>query len=186
VPMRREQLVRLLAQRRRRTRLLLACLTTAVACGFAAIAVGPRILIGGTSQAIMAAPVADGRTPAAATAPSGGLSPISDQLWLDPREVQANMIRWAGMTEAARRALLARYWQLASLDSADRDRILQQYAAFRDLPESRQEALRTKALKLRQFIQSLSPQDVAVLAGMNERDQAERLLELWQARHKTW
>jgi hypothetical protein len=46
--------------------------------------------------------------------------------------------------------------------------------------------LRTKALKLRQFIQSLSPQDVAVLAGMNERDQAERLLELWQARHKTW
>jgi hypothetical protein len=34
-------------------------------------------------------------------------------------------------------------------------------------------------------MQSLSPQDQAMLESMNDRDRAERLLELWQARHKT-
>jgi hypothetical protein len=186
--MRREQLVRLLHQRRRRTRLLLACLTTAVACGFVAIAVGPRMLIGGTGHAAPAATVSAGQTPpgaAGATGATAGLLALSDHLRLDPREAQANAIRWAGMSEARRRELLTRYWQLASLDSADRDRIFDQYAAFRALPENRQDALRAQARKLRQFMQSLSPQDQAMLESMNDRDRAERLLELWQARHKT-
>jgi len=184
--MQREQLVRLLAQRRRRTRLLLACLTTAVACGFVAIAVGPRLLIGGTSQAVAVAPAAARQAPPDAAARAAGPLAISERLRLDPRETQANLIRWSSMSEAQRRALVARYWQLVSLDAADRERIIEKYMAFRELPESRQEALRAQARKLRQFMQSLSPQDQAMLESMNERDRAERLMELWQARHKTW
>ena len=186
MPMQREKLVRLLAQRRRRTRLLLACLTMAVACGFVAIAVGPRMLIGGTSHGAALAPVAAGQAPAGAEDQAAGLPAISDRLRLDPRETLANTIRWSSMSEAQRRALVVRYWQLVSLDAADRDRIIEKYMTFRQLPESRQDALRTQARKLRQFMQSLSPQDQAMLESMNERDRAERLLELWQARHKTW
>ena len=182
---RREQLVHLLAQRRRRTRLLLACATVAVACGFVALALGPRMLIGGTAHAVPAAAVTAGQAPSDASGPANLLA-LSDQLRLDPRETQANLIRWAGMTEAERRALVSRYWHLASLDSADRDRILEKYSAFRALPESRQDALRNQARKLQQFMRSLSPQDQAMLESMNDRDRAERLLELWQARHKTW
>ena len=184
--MQREQLVRLMGQRRRRTRLLLACAGVAVACGFVAIAAGPRMLIGGTAQAVSATAVAVGQAPAGGAGQATGLLALSDQLRLDPRETQANLIRWSGMSEAERRSLVARYWRLASLDSADRDKIFEQYSAFRALPESRQDALRTQARKLRQFMQSLSPQDQAMLESMNERDRAERLLELWQARHKTW
>jgi hypothetical protein len=184
--MQREQLVRMLAQRRRRTRLLLVCLTTAVACGFVAIAVGPRMLVGGTSHAAAVAPAAAGQAPAGKVAQAAGLPAISERLRLDPRETQANLIRWSGMSEPERRRLLARYWQLVSLDAADRDRIIEKYMAFRELPESRQEALRTQARKLRQFMQSLGPQDQAMLESMNERDRAERLLELWQTRHKMW
>jgi hypothetical protein len=184
--MRREQLVRLLEQRRRRTRLLLACASVAVACGFVALALGPGMLIGGTARAVSATAAAAGQAPAGGSGGAAGLLALSDQLRLDPREAQANMIRWSGLSEAERRALVSRYWRLASLDPADRDRILEKYAAFRALPESRQEALRNQARKLRQFMLSLSPQDQATLESMNDRDRAERLLELWQARHKTW
>ena len=46
---RRKQLVRLLNRRRRRIRLMLVCLATALACGLVAGIVGPQILIGGVS-----------------------------------------------------------------------------------------------------------------------------------------
>ncbi|MCX5685075.1 MAG: DUF3106 domain-containing protein [Planctomycetota bacterium] len=182
---RREQLVHLMEQRRRRTRLLLACATVAVACGFLAISLGPRMLIGAAQLAPASAATA-GQAPAGVTGQATTLLALSDELRLDPREAQANLIRWSGMSEAERRTLVARYWHLASLDPADRDRIIEKYAAFRDLPESRQEALRNQARKLHEFTKSLSPQDQAMLESMNDRDRAERLLELWQARHKTW
>jgi hypothetical protein len=183
----RIQLVQRRERRRRRVRLLLFCAATAVACGFVAVVAGPTMLIGGMPAAtIPAGPPADtlraGRQPGAAASPLG----LSERLRLDPRETQANAIRWARMTEAERRTLLSRYWQLASMGPEDLDRILQQYAAFRELPESRQESLRAQARRLRQFMQSLSPQDQAILESMNDRDRAERFLELWQARHKSW
>jgi hypothetical protein len=190
VDRRRQELVRLLERRRRRVRLLLFCAATALACGFVAVAAGPQMLIGGMSAA--AAPVAavpaaaDAARTARAAAPPPSPLALSDRLRLDPRETQANAIRWAGMTEAERRAILARYWHLASMTPDDLDRLLEQYAAFRDLPEGRQESLRAQARKLHQFIQSLSPQDQAVLESMNDWDRAQRLLQLWQARHKTW
>ena len=90
---RREQLVRLLRRRRRRVRLLLVCLTTALGCGLVAGIVGPEILIGGVSY--------DGAPSAAAKSKPGreatrtvGPMDLSDRLGLDPRETQANAIRW--------------------------------------------------------------------------------------------
>jgi hypothetical protein len=187
VDRRREQLVRLLDRRRRRARLLLVCLATALVCGVAAVSVAPtRLLIGGVSQAagLAAAPV---RPPEAARSAGVAASPLSlsDRLRVDPRETQANAIRWASMAEGERRALVNRYWRLAAIDPSDQDRIFQQYEAFRELPEGRQEFLRTRAQRLRDFIQSLSPQDQALLESMTDRQRAERLLELWQARHNT-
>jgi hypothetical protein len=187
VDRRRQELVRLLERRRRRVRLLLFCAATALACGFVALAAGPQMLIGGMpAAAAPAAAAADAARTARAAAPPPSPLALSDRLRLDPRETQANVIRWARMTEAERRAILARYWQLASMNPDDLDRLLEQYAAFRDLPEGRQESLRAQARKLRQFIQSLSPQDQAVLESMNDWDRAQRVLQLWQARHKTW
>ena len=179
--------MRLLERRRRRLRLLLFCAATALACGFVALAAGPQMLIGGMSAAAApASAAADAARTGRSSSPPAGPLALSDRLRLDPRETQANAIRWAGMTEAERRALLARYWHLASMTPDDLDRLLDQYAAFRDLPEGRQESLRAQARKLHQFIQSLSPQDQAVLESMNDWDRAQRLLQLWQARHKTW
>ena len=189
---RREQLVRLLERRRRRLRLLLFCAATALACGFVALVAGPQMLIGGMpaaavpAAAVPASAAADAARTGRSSAPPPSPLALSDRLRLDPRETQANAIRWAGMTEAERRALLARYWHLASMTPDDLDRLLDQYAAFRDLPEGRQESLRAQARKLHQFIQSLSPQDQAVLESMNDWDRAQRLLQLWQARHETW
>jgi hypothetical protein len=185
VDRRRQELVRLLERRRRRVRLLLFCAATALACGFVAVAAGPQMLIGGMPAAAAPAAADAARPGRAAATPASPLA-LSARLRLDPRETQANAIRWARMTEAERRAILARYWQLASMNPDDLDRLLEQYAAFRDLPEGRQESLRAQARKLHQFIQSLSPQDQAVLESMNDWDRAQRLLQLWQARHETW
>jgi len=165
-------------------RLLGVCAATALACGFVAVAAAPHMLVG-AAPAAPAAPTAAEPVRAGPAADAGTLA-LSARLRLDPRETQANLIRWSRMTEAERRTLLGRYWQLAALSPADLDRLIEQYAAFRELPESRQLALRTQARKLRQFIQSLSPQDQAILESMNDRDRAERLLDLWQARQKTW
>jgi len=82
--------------------------------------------------------------------------------------------------------LLDRYWRLAEKDPAAQERIFQRYDAFRDLSEKRQEFLRARALKLKEFMKTLGPQDQAVLLSMAEPERAQRLLDLWQARYGTW
>ena len=185
---RREQLVQLLTRRRRRVRLMLVCLATALTCGLVAGVAGPQILIGGvsytgpeTSLTAKHAP-RGGRTVQAAAGPLD----LSERLGLDPREARANAIRWTSLAEDRRRAVLDRYWQLAELDPAERERAFERYAAFRELPEKRQEFLRTRAQKLKAFVQDLSSQDQAVLAGMSDEERARSLLRLWQARYGTW
>ncbi|HUU11171.1 MAG TPA: DUF3106 domain-containing protein [Phycisphaerae bacterium] len=184
---RREQLMRLLNRRRRRVRLMLVCLAMALACGVAAGFAGPRILIGGISHTWPgpAAPPKDAPRQARPAEVAGPLD-LSDRLGLDPRETQANTIRWSSLPEDHRRAVLDRFWRLAEMDTHEQDRLFQRYAEFRQLPEKRRDFLRTRAQKLKTFMNTLSPQDQAVLAGMGDDERARRLLELWQARYGTW
>lgn len=181
---RRAQLARLLQRRRRRVRLLLVCVVTAVACGTVAGLAGPRILIGGTGAgAARHTPATDAR---AAAEPAATPLDLPARLALDPRETQANAIRWQKMTGAQRRRLLDRYWNLAGLDAGERETLLERYQDFRNLPEERRAFLRTRAAKLKAFVASLSPQDQAVLEGMDDEARARRLLNLWQARYGAW
>jgi len=173
--------------RRRRVRLLLVCGVTAAACGMMAGILGPRILIGGTAPVRSASP-APAEPPPAATAAESAATPLdlAVQLSLDPRERQANAIRWQAMEPQARRDLLDRYWALAGMAPERRARLLQKYEAFRSLPEPRRRFLRDRARALREFVASLSPQDQAVLEGMSDEARARRVLELWQARYGQW
>jgi hypothetical protein len=181
---RRAQLARLLDRRRRRVRLLLVCVVTAVACGTLAGLLGPRILIGGTgSRGTVQALPAEADAPAR---PAATPLDLPGRLALDPREVQANAIRWQKMTEAERRRLLDRYWDLARLDPDQREALLERYVAFRTLPETRRAFLRERAAELKRFVATLSPQDQAVLEGMSDEARARRLLDLWQARYGPW
>jgi hypothetical protein len=181
---RRAQLARLLQRRRRRNRLLLVCVVTAVACGTVAGLVGPRILIGGTGAGgARRSPAADAQA-AAETAATPLDLPV--RLALDPRETQANAIRWQKMSDARRRRFLDRYWDLAGLDAERREALLARYEDFRNLPEERRAFLRDRAAKLKEFVASLSPQDQAVLEGMDDEARARRLLDLWQARYGPW
>ena len=181
---RREQLVRIL-ERRRRMRLMLVCLVTALACGAAAGVVAPQLLIGGMpSAAGNDAAKLDDRAVSARPAPQP--LDLSERLALDPRETRANAVEWARMAEADRRALLDRYWRLSEMGPADQERVFQRYALLRELPGNRQDFLRTRAVKLTEFVKTLSPQDQAVLESMSDRDRAKRLLELWQARYGAW
>lgn len=180
----REQLARLLRRRRRRLRLLLVCLVTAVACGAVAGFAGPRILIGGTADGSADQP-AEAKAP---DSPQPIATPLdlSARLALDPREEQANTIRWQKMSEPHRRRYLGRYWELASLGPDQRRTLLERYEHFRTLPEARRKFLRERAVKLKAFIATLSPQDQAVLEGMDDEARARRLLDLWQARYGLW
>ena len=181
---RRVQLALLLRRRRRRLRLLLVCLATAVACGAVAGLAGPRILIGGTAHGRIDRPAA---TDAEVSAqPAATPLDLPARLALDPREEQANAIRWQKMSDPQRRRLLDRYWDLATLDPDQRDTLLERYEDFRNLPEQRRAFLRQRAVKLKAFVASLSPQDQAVLEGMSDETRARRLLELWQARYGPW
>jgi hypothetical protein len=186
VDARREQLIEMLNRRRRRLRLLLVCLATALGCGLVAGIVGPQILIGGVADLGPAADIAATVPVTATAAKAPPVLLLSEQLKLDPRESQANTLRWAGLSEADRRALLDKYWRLADMDAAERQRIVHQYARFRELPEKRQGFLKTRALELKQFVGTLSPQDQAVLESMSDAQRAERLLQLWQARYGKW
>lgn len=183
---RRRELLRLLERRRRRVRLLLVCLVTAATCGVVAGVVGPQLLIGGIASEADSPCLAKATHAARPPKPVAGPLELVDRLDLDPREAQANAIRWANMTEPERRKLLARYWRLAEKDSAELDRLVDRYEAFRDLPAKRQEFLRTRAQKLKEFMKTLGPQDQAVLESMGPDQRAERLLQLWQARYGTW
>ena len=60
------------------------------------------------------------------------------------------------------------------------------YQAFRKLPQDRQQRLRDRARKLDEFMGTLSQQDLAMLKSLDDRQRAERLLQLWQARYGTW
>ncbi|KPK46166.1 MAG: hypothetical protein AMK72_10115 [Planctomycetes bacterium SM23_25] len=182
---RREQLVRLLHRRRRRIRLMLVCLATALACGLVADIVGPRILIGGVPHDVSEPAASEGKSRERLALAAGPLE-LSERLALDPRETQANAIRWQSLRDDHRRAVLDRYWQLAEMDAGERESVFDRYAAFRQLPEKRQEFYRTRARQLKAFMATLSPQDRAVLAGMSDEDRARRLLDLWQARYGTW
>jgi len=173
--------------RRRRVRLLLVCVVTAAACGTTAGILGPRILIGSTSAVRLEAPVRAQPEPSAkAMDPAAMPLDLALQLSLDPREQQANAIRWQSMELQARRDLLDRYWALAGMDSDRRERLLEKYETFRSLPEERRRFLRDRARTLREFVASLSPQDQAVLEGMSDEGRARRVLELWQARYGQW
>jgi hypothetical protein len=181
---RRAQLARLFERRRRRNRLLLVCLVTAVACGTVAGLAGPQILVGGTARVHAGRAAAHGP----AVEPEAAASPLdlAGRVALDPREAQANAIRWQAMPAADRRALLDRYWSLAGLDAGQVDRLVDQYGEFRELSEGRRAYLRQRAQKLKEFMAGLGPQDQAVLEGMSDEDRARRLLELWQARYGQW
>ena len=180
---RREQLVFLLNRRRRRTRLLLVCLVTALAGGAVVGVAGPRILIGSVAGEPEGPARSGMATPAPAEPPALDLPA---QLGLDPREIQANVMRWPSLSEAQRQAILARYWNLAALDESERSRLLDTYTGFRCLQEKRQELLRLRARRLQEFVQTLSPQDQAMLESMDMDARAQRLLQLWQARYGAW
>ena len=182
---RREQLVRLLNRRRRRIRLMLVCLALALACGLVAGIVGPQILIGGVSYDAAGSAASKNRSRERTGQAAGPLA-LSDRLELDPRETQANTICWQALPDDRRRATLDQYWRLAEMRAEERESVFERYAAFRRLPEKRQEFCRTRARKLKAFMGTLSPQDRAVLAGMSDEGRARRLLELWQARYGTW
>jgi hypothetical protein len=180
---RREELKRLLDRRRRRGRLMLVCLVTALACGVVAGIAAPQMLIGGMFQVgADRATAGDARQASAAVGPLG----LSEHIRIDPLEAQADASRWSLLTEDQRRAIFDRYWQLAEMEPAQRKTVFERYAAFRDLPEKRQEFLRDRARKLKEFMGTLSPQDQAVLESMGETERAQRLLELWRARYGTW
>jgi len=173
--------------RRRRLRLLLVCVVTAAACGTTAGIVGPRILIGGTSVVRPGSPPQVEPPLVVKTArPAAMPIDLVLQVGLDPREQQANAIRWQAMAPEARRDLLDRYWVLAEMDAGGRQRVIEKYETFRNLPEERRRFLRDRARTLREFVASLSPQDQAVLEGMGDEARARRVLELWQARYGQW
>jgi len=182
----RAHLARLLQRRRRRIRLLLACVATAVTCGAVVGVMGPRILIGGTAGGHLNRPAA--AEPAARASAEPALIPLDleARLALGLQEEQANALRWQKMPDRRRRRLLDRYWALAALEPDRRDALLEQYEHFRNLPDERRAFLRRRARKLKAFMASLSPQDQAVLEGMNDEARARRLLDLWQARHGPW
>lgn len=194
VDARRDYLVRLLQRRRRRIRLLLACLATALACGAVTGLVVPQVLTGSIAGLTTATPWRAGTHPPAdgATLPLSA-SPISvepldlsERLQLDPRQIQANTMRWAAMPEAEREQCLDRYWRLAQSDPAEQDRLFREYSAFRQLPPDEQETLRRRAKKLQAFINTLSPQDQALLESMSDGERAKHLLQLWQTRYGSW
>ena len=86
------------------------------------------------------------------------------------------------MSETERLAVVARYRRLAEMDAAERDQLLQKYQEFRQLSGDQQADLRRRAIRLAAFVQSLSPQDQALLESMTDDQRAARLLELWRAR----
>ena len=190
VDARRDYLVRLLQRRRRRIRLLLACLATALACGTVTGLVAPQVLTGsiaGTHTPAVRPVWADGAT-LPLSAPPISVDPLdlSERLQLDPRQIQANTMRWAAMPEAEREQCLDRYWRLAQSDPAEQDRLFQEYSAFQQLPPDEQETLRRRAKKLQAFINTLSPQDQALLESMSDGERAKHLLQLWQTRYGSW
>jgi hypothetical protein len=186
VDSRREQLVRLLARRRRRGRLILVCLMTALACGVMVGVVAPQILIGGVPAKARPDVLKDVAEKAPAPEAAACTLALAERLALDPAEARANTAAWAAMSEDERRVLLDRYWRLAQMSPADQDHMLEQYALLRERSADRQEYLRTRAVRLREFTKMLSAQDLAVLAGMSDQDRAKRFLELWQARYGAW
>jgi hypothetical protein len=165
---------------------MLVCLTTALACGLAAGIAGPQILIGSVAGVPASAGAGQDAARLAAASKSAESLALAGQLRLDPREVQANAIRWANLSEAERRAYLDRYWRLAEMEPSAREYLVKQYVQFRELPEKRQEFLKTRALRLKEFVSTLSAQDQAVLESMSDAQRAERLLQLWQARYGKW
>ncbi len=156
--------------------LLALCLVTALVCGAAVGMLAPHILIGETARK------ADTGEAVAAVHTAAGPLGLTERLGLDPREIEANQQRWAAMSEAERLAVVARYRRLAEMDAAERDQLLQKYQEFRQLSGDQQADLRRRAIRLAAFVQSLSPQDQALLESMADDQRAARLLELWRAR----
>jgi len=166
------------------------CVSTAVVFGFMVGAVAPRMLIGsitrrGNATTLPADVLMPEKIAATGTTASAVL-PVAERLNLDPREEQSSTVRWSGLDESRRHEILQRYWQFVEQPSEEQTRQLAQYQAFRSLPEERQAFLRERARRLSEFMATLSAQDIAVLKGMDDRQRAERLLELWQARYGKW
>jgi hypothetical protein len=167
-------------------RLLAVCVGTAALCGLLAGALAPKVLIGSVRASLEPKPGADAVAPGASKAVPGVPLPLTTCLRLDPREERGNAVRWNELPEAERRALLEKYWRLSDLAPEDQQRFFDQYQTFRKLSADQQERLRDRARKLEAFMKTLSKQDLALLKGMNDRERAERLLQLWQARYGTW
>jgi len=166
---------------RRLWRPLAVCVSTAFLFAAVASALAPKMLIGGVT-----AHTNDIMVPGAAKAAPGAPLPITGLLRLDPREERGNAVRWGELPAAERQSLLERYWRLAELPPDEQQKFFDAYQTFRKLPQDRQDRLRDRARKLEEFMKTLSPQDLAMLKGMNDRQRAERLLQLWQARYGTW
>jgi hypothetical protein len=168
---------------------MLVCLGTALVCGLLVGLAAPQGLVGSVSTHPAAVPATASGEPAARL-PSNRLPNaallLTERLETDPRQMQADAIRWNSLSEPQRRAILDRYWRISEMNPADRDGLFDQYAAFRELPQDRQEFLRARAKKLKMFMNDLSAQDLAVLEGMSDVARAERLLELWELRHQRW
>jgi hypothetical protein len=165
------------ARPNRRWVLLALSLVTALACGAVVGLVGPQILIGDTARKPYLNTVEV--TQVVRPAPTLGLT---ERLGMGARETVANQKRWETMTETERLAVAHQYRRLTEMDEAERDMLLQKYQDFRQLSDDRQADLRRRAAKLADFLNSLSPQDQALLESMSETQRAARLLELWRAR----
>jgi len=176
VDARREQLVRML-HRRRRMRLLAVCVGTAVLCGAVAAILAPKVLVGdvppGNESAKLTQTKQDAKTPR-----PGAVLDLDNRLKPDPRETRNNGMRWNALAEPQRRVFFERYWRLTALTPEEQDRLIGRYKEFRTLPAERQALLRQRAKDLGEFLNRLSPQDKAVLAGLSDEERAARLLEL--------
>ena len=164
---------------------MLVCLGTALVCGLLVGLAAPQVLVGSMSMHPAAVSGESAARLPSNRLPNAALS-LTESLEPDPRQMQADAIRWNSLSEPQRRAILDRYWRLSEMNLADRDGLFEQYAAFRELPQDRQEFLRARAKKLKMFMNDLSAQDLAVLEGMSDVARAERLLELWELRHQRW
>ena len=165
----------------RSLRLLAVCVGTAVVLAAVVSVLAPKVLIGGVTGH-----AADVAVPVAAKGAPGAPLPITGLLKLDPREERGNAVRWGEIPADERQTLLERYWHLAELSADEQQKAVEAYHAFRKLPSDQQVRLRDRAKKLDEFMKTLSQQDLAMLKGMNDRQRAERVLQLWQARYGTW
>jgi hypothetical protein len=102
-----------------------------------------------------------------------------------PDQLKANRRAWAAMSDSERAAYVARLDRLAQLDAEQRQKLVNNYTQWRELPLQDRERLIRLASALARFEASLGRQDQAVLDGLAGKDRARHLIRLWQARQQS-